>query len=179
MSERSATTFDVVRFYDPAIYDVNSTEDLAEHGATRDASKLKIEDGKRPVIFVCRALSREQRRHVKDYTDGSFRQNEIAFRYGIVEIKDIDEGEGTYRNYTVTRKSEKDPITTGVLDAIEKFGFGDDDVADIGSVIVARSFLAKGVPLRSQPPASSVRACVLMQLRRAAPKSDEKTQEGG
>jgi hypothetical protein len=178
----SATSFDVIRIYDPAIVNTNSNDLLAEYSATREDSlmrRLVHEEGLRPVVFHCRFLTKDQRRHVKDYPDGTFRQHELAFRYGIKEVRDLTLADGTHTNFPVSRKSEKDPITVGVMETLEeRFGLGDMDIAEVGSVIIGKSFLALGVPLALQPPASSVRACAVMQLRHAVRKTDEKTQTG-
>lgn len=174
MTQISAVTFDVVRPYDPAIVYTNSPRELGEFSTTRDLSALTLDAGVRPVVFRCRSLTREQRTHVRDQKD-DHRQLRLAFRYGILEISDILREDGTFACYVPDRRHVNDAITPEMEDAIERYGFGDIDIADVGSVIVARSFLARGVPLRSELPASSAHACTLMFRLRAEQKRDAPT----
>lgn len=167
MSELSAVRFDTIRPYDDAVVNVNSARDLAQYAVERDLSKLKIEEGRRPIVFRCRGLTRDQRDHVREQGSDA-RQRTLAFRYGILEIQNLDDASGAVGTWVPNRRSPKDAITPDVLDALEQLGIGDGDIEDIGAVIMARSFLHRGVPPRCVPPDSSLLACRVKLSLRAA-----------
>lgn len=172
------TVFTVMRPYDEALAD-NAFAELGEYAATLDASKLKIADGKRPISFRCRSLASSQREVVRDH-ESIARQRRLAFRYGLVEIRDIpreDGGAFGAINLDDSRRSPKDPLTPQAMDRLEQMGIGDADIDFIGAAIMARSFLAHGVPPRVLVPASCLRALDAMLSLRAAPLPEHSTQK--
>ena len=153
-----AFTFDVIRSFDPVLWESNEPEVVANYAVERDISKLRFSDTAKPIIFRCRVLTREQRRLVEDQSSDD-RKRHMAFRFGLVEVRDVPTDSGMTTSKTVDRQSAKDPLTPEALDMLEGLGLGDGDFTDIGAAIVARSFLAKGVQPRCVLPPFSVRAC--------------------
>lgn len=160
-----AFTFDVIRSFDPALWDSNEPEVVANYAVERDISKLKFGDTSKPIVFRCRVLTREQRRLVEDQSSDD-RKRHMAFRFGLVEVRDVPTDSGMTTSKVVDRQSVKDPLTPEALDMLEGLGLGDGDFADIGAAILARSFLAKGVQPRCALPPFSVRACAHEYSRR-------------
>jgi hypothetical protein len=167
MKPRSAVVFDVYRSFDPVLWEHNEPKTLGDYAIERDITALTLPEGAKPVRFHCRSLSREQRARVEEQASVNG-QRLMAFRYGLLSVHDIDREDGGYlAPFVPARSSEKDALAPQMLDALEDLGFGDADFFDIGAAIVARSFLARGVPPRCRLPDSSQHACVLMLSRRA------------
>ncbi len=151
----SADTFDVVRPYDMEVVAHADQTVLAEYSATRDMKLLKLPQEARPITFRCRYLSRAQRRKVRAMS-AQEDQLEMAFRYGLIDIRNID---GT-KTWSADRAKDDAPLSEKALDTLESMGLGETDFEDIGAAILGLSFLAKGVRPRCPVPRSSAHACV-------------------
>ena len=175
------TVFEVMRPYDPALIDNNETSALGTYAATLDASKIVIAEGMRPMVFRCRTLTMSQREQVRDQSQ-EHRQNRLAFRYGVIEIRGIPRPDGDVyetQNLDSTRRSPKDALVPPVMDRLETLGIGDHDLDFIGAAIIGRSFLAHGVPARVRVPDSCLHAFqVLLSLRAAQPREPSTPKEG-
>jgi hypothetical protein len=161
--------FEVMRPYDDALVEMNGADELAKYAVSGPfvsaPPNIKIEEGKRPIVFRCRALPASARESVRDVTVPT-RQYRLAFRYGITEIRDIPRPDGgVYEVQYIDRKSPKDAITPERLIKLQELGIGDIDIDFVGAVIMANSFLANGVPLRVQVPASCLHALEAMFRR--------------
>lgn len=155
----SASFFEVVRPYDRELTDVASAHGdpavgaTMEYASTRDLDALVSSCGgafaeAKPVRFRCRALSRSQRNRLREISTEGLQRIQ-AFRFGCVEILDIPDGSGGRKAWTPDREGEAGPIKEQALDKLESMGFGDIDFEDVGSAIIARSFLAQGTSPQS------------------------------
>lgn len=167
----SDETFEVVRMYDPEIQAHNSAAVLGEYSVHRDISKLEIPPACRPVIFKCRLLNRKSRRAYTDQTTPE-RKYETAFRFGVLEIRDLPGPGGHLRTWAPSRGKPFDPITDEALDST---GLSDTDIWEVGVAIAARSFLPLGTPLSCPQLDSSVRAWVAVQSLLAEQSQDTET----
>jgi hypothetical protein len=172
---KEAFSFDVYRSFDPDLWMCNEPAIMGTYSAERDPSVLTMPADTKPTKFRCRVLTRDQRRLVDDSSSANGKRM-LAFRYGLVEIVDVAQGDGTFKTFVPNRSSPKDPLAPNALDAIEELGFGDRDMWDVGAAIMARSFLARGVPQRCELPDSSLHACGLMLSRRAERLTGVQTQ---
>jgi hypothetical protein len=172
---KSATAFDVYRSYDPDLWECNEPAVMGTYAVNRDESVLTLPEHVKPTKFRCRVLTRDQRRIVDEAGTPNGKRMQ-AFRFGLVEILDVQVDAGTYKTFTPSRAAAKDALAPTVLDAIEELGFGDRDMWDIGAAIVARSFLARGVQPCCELPASSQLACAQMLSRIAERQQGSLTQ---
>lgn len=170
-----AETFDVVRYYDPEVErhaDIGKTMDYRHH---RDLEQLGLPEDAKPVVFRCKLLSRDQRRMV-DALQHDGQRYELAFRFGLVSVANLPRPDGTLETVAPPRSKAKEPLSDDALDAL---GLGDDDLKEIGSVIVAKSFLALGVPLWCPVLDSSERAWLAVAASRRVEQSrGSETTEG-
>lgn len=143
MNER---TFETYRFYDPEIVRWVDGEIAGQYATERDASILNLPPEAKPVVFKCRLLSRPQRNRINEVSAPKT-QLMMAFRYGLVEIRDIPRDDGTTFSWTPRRSKEAGQIDDKAIDELDDMGFGDTDLWEIGGVVVAQSFLAKGAPV--------------------------------
>lgn len=134
------TLFDVVRFYDPELVGRIPGGELGKYAVHRDISQLDLGDAK-PVIFKCRALTRDQRRQVREQSSDD-RRYELAFRFGVLAVKNLPGPSGP-RDLNMSRARPSDALDDAAIDAT---GLGDVDIAEVGSAVMARSFLALGAP---------------------------------
>lgn len=169
-----AEHFDVVRYYDPEVErhcDIGEVMDYRHH---RDLDKLGLPAEAKPIVFRCRLLSRDQRRMV-DALQNDAQRYELAFRFGVVSLSNLPR-EGGMETVAPPRNKAKEALSDDALDAL---GLGDTDLKEIGSVIVAKSFLALGVPLWCPALDSSEHAWLSVAVsRRAAQSTDSETTEG-
>jgi hypothetical protein len=155
---KEAFAFNVYRCFDDDLWSCNEPSVMADYAVHRDESRLTMPADVRPTKFRCRALSRDQRRLVDESSSPNSKRM-LAFRYGLVEIVDVRGSDDAYTTFVPNRASAKDGLTPDVLDAIESLGFGDVDFWDVGSAIMARSFLARGRRPNCEVPDSSRREC--------------------
>lgn len=160
-------TFDVVRPYDPEVIEHCEPVTIARYAIDRDIETLGLPPSARPVIFRCRVLTRDQRRRVRELSSDHL-QRELAFRYGVSEIRNLPRAGQMADHVLVNRKAPDAAIDDATLDGL---GVGDTDVEDIGAAILGRSFLALGLRPECAVPASSQRACETAFFRHAERKS--------
>lgn len=172
---KTATTFEVVRPYDVEVTDRVDATTLAEYSAYRDMDILDLPEEAQPIIFTCRALTRNERRKVRGFSMAED-TNELAFRYGLIDVRNIP-GKNGRMEHVVPERKGKQPHSDDTLDALARLDIGDDDINDIGSAIYGLSFLAHGVRPRSQVPVSSVRACHETVRYLAELKKERETDE--
>lgn len=149
-------TFDVVRPYDPEVIEAigqrpNAGKLLIQYAQERNLSLLELPETCKPVLYRCRQLTRTQRRRCKEWPATSYAQCELAFKYGLVEILNTEQG-----NLTPHRAGPGDPVTD---DELDRLGVGDDDIHDVGMAIYARSVVKKGLPPHSPVLDSSREGC--------------------
>lgn len=140
----TSDSFRVVRWFDPEVARHCDINDIVRYRETRDLEDLSLPPNAKPIVFTCRLLTRAQRRHVKSMQDGYLR-HEAAFAYGVTSIAGLPRGNGKVEDVTPHRHGRHEPIPDDELDRLE---LGDDDIEDIGLVILTKSTLGKGVPLR-------------------------------
>lgn len=158
-----AINFDVVLPYDPEVVKHANELDIARYAVRREIEVLALPSEAKPIVFRCRVLSRDQRRQVREL--GSVhRQRELAFRYGVVEIRNLPRHGGITESLLLSRKRSGDPLEDADLDALH---VGDHDIEDVGAAILARSFLAHGVPPECVVPDSSRHAVLAVLFRHA------------
>lgn len=167
-------TFEVVRWYDPSLVAHNSGDELGKYCAERDMSVLHIPPEAAPVVFVCRLLTRKQRRMVRSQP-GEANQYDMAFRFGVQEIKNCPTPTGP-RTVQPARARPDEPITDDTMDSL---GLGERAEQEIGSVIWSKSELDPDVPLSCPQLASSLLAYSVVAVRHAEQKRDSLTQQGG
>ena len=172
--KQTSGPFEVVRFYDPAIdwgddaADVNQA--VADYALHRDSTKLRYFDDAKPMIFVCRRLTRSQRDLVEDIGTAHPRARRLAFQFAVMSVRNY-ERDGDLITWEPRRRDEGSKFKDELLD-----DFGGDDVQEVGGVIVAQSFLGKGVPLRCPPLASSQDAFLAVRDQYAAQKKASETR---
>lgn len=169
----TATTFTVMRSYDPELIEHNTHEDMARYAVSRDESILKIPEHARPMRFHCRVLSRDQRRRVQDSRSLNERR-ELAFRYGVLEIENAIKGSQKI-NIAANRGKPDEALSD---DALDSMGVGDLDIAEIGEAIITRSFLAAGITPRYPLLLSSELAYETACFHLAAQKAEQLTPKG-
>lgn len=160
----SSDTFQVVRVYDPAI-DHDTPEDAWRKFLNeRDHSGLVYFDGKKPVVFHCRPLSIDERRQLRSCATEEDK-HEAAFARGVVRVERHVHPDGDARDfYRPTDTGAKArPIPDSMLAL-----FGEEDVQEIGAVVLARSFLARDRPASYRLLATSLHALAALRLHRAA-----------
>lgn len=149
-------SFEVVRPYDPEVIEHLSGDEegkaLARYELERDIDLLSLPPEARPIRFVCRHLTRRQRRRCKEFPNGSYAQCELAFRYGLIRVTDVPTDTGL-QAVTPHRADRLDALDDTELDGL---GIEDDDIHDVGAAIYGRSVLKKGLPPRCAVPASSL-----------------------
>ena len=145
-----SNTFEVVRPYDPEVVAHAGQEAVAEYFFHRDLERLGLPDIARPVIFRCEVLSLSQCRIVEDLGNDS-RKREMAFHYGIREIKNLPLGGGKFRDVPIP----KTPAGVAADETLTNLGIGRRDVYDVGEVVLSRSFLGLGEELSCRPLDSS------------------------
>jgi hypothetical protein len=165
-------TFDVIRWYDPEIVAHNTAKVLGKYSHERDISALKIPPEATPIIFTCRLLERGQRRLVRRQPCESD-QYDMAFRLGVVKVTNLPGRSGAH----VTMPARARPDEPLDDDTMDSLGLSEDDEQEIGSVIKAKSFLARGVPLSCPQLASSVHAYSVGAVRLAELKRASQTQQ--
>ena len=164
MTGDTSESFEIIRVYDPSI--TNDGSEIAEYATNRDTSVLKFSDEKKPLVFVCRPLTRSQRRRVREI-ENQFLAFEMAFRFALVSIRNHPSGDKYPR---AREENSSAPLTDRDLDAL---GIGDTDIEEVGSVVFAKSFLAQGLELRCQLPDSSQAAVLTMLVQRAAEQNQD------
>ena len=170
----SNLSFDVVCMYDDAI--VENVEDgamLAKFAVERDLSLLDLPADAKPTVFKCRSLSRDVRRKIRDLGDET--QNELAFRYGVVEVQNLRREDGTIESLTLPRHKPTDALSDEVLDSL---GIPDVDISEVGSVVRTRSFLGHARRLKYPVLASSQLALEAAVYHRAVRRKDSETKAG-
>lgn len=173
----TSDSFRVIRWYDPELEEHCELADVIEYRQELDPDVLKLPPEAKPVIFTCRLLRREQRRHLYSLA-GKELQWEGAFQYGVTSIENVPR-DGRMETLTPDRRGSKSaPMSDAELD---RLGFGDDDLHEVGRVILEKSRLGKGVPLRLEPLPSSQRAWLSVATaaasRRAEREPDSTTTE--
>lgn len=165
-----ATTFDLVRFYDPEIVAHNDAAACGRYSIERDMSVLRIPEDAKPIVFRCSALTRDQRRSASALSSEE-RRYDLAFRFGVQEIINLPDGKGGVRPapFTHNRSKAYAPLDDRWLDTA---GLGDRDVQEIGSAIWGLSFLALGVPPRCVQLDSSLVAYAAAERLCAERKTD-------
>lgn len=171
MAQREVRVFETYRFYDEEIASRVDPATAGQYAEERDASKLGLPAEARPVLFRCRVLSRTQRNRLSDVANETTKL-QMAFRFGLLEIRNIPTANGELTSWVPQRAKEDGQIDDAALDALEDLGFGDVDIWEIGSVVVAHSFLARGAPAYSPQLRSSQLAWVATRSKfPAAPKT--------
>lgn len=165
-------TFEVLRWYDPELIPHNTTQVLSKYGHSLDLETLTIPPEAKPIIFVCRLLTRQQRRMVRSQP-GDSNQFDMAFRFGVMQIKDLPTETGP-RTVTPARAQPYEPITD---DTMDQLGLSEDDEQEIGMVIRTKSFLGRGVPLSCPQLDSSLHAYSVVAVRHAEQKRASETQQ--
>lgn len=166
-----ATVFEVVRMYDPVVVEHNDGTACGVYARDRDMATLNIPQGAKPVIFRCRVLTRDQRRRVREMSSQGMRF-EAAFRFGLVEVRNIPRDGGRLEDVVVPRAKAYEMISDETLDALGAAG-GENAIAEIGGVVYARSFLDPGSPLCCPLLDSSAAAYGAEVSRHVAPKDGE------
>ena len=167
----AATTFEVVRPYDLEVVKHVEPSALAEYSVKRDLEALALPPEAKPIVFRCRVLSRDQRRLVREHGSEA-RQRELAFRFGLVEVRNLPRPDGSTESVAPPRAKAHDMLTDEALDALR---VGEDDISDVGGVVLARSFLGLGTPLRCPVLDSSQRACIAAISHHAEQKKASET----
>lgn len=157
----SADTFDVVRWYDPEVARYTDGATAGRYCVERDMAILNLPPEAQPIIFRCRLLDRAQRRVVKAQTTDD-RRYEVAFRFGVLSIRNLPSPSGVLRELSFSRRKDDEALDDK---AIDDTGLSDDDLSEIGSVIVARSFLPLGTPLSCPQLPSSLLAWAAVRSR--------------
>lgn len=176
-------TFETYRLFDPLIVEHVEPEEVIEYAAERDPKVLDLPPGVRPVLFRCRRLTRSQRSRITEAggepmgeDKWSARQRTMAFRFGLLEIRDIPGHSGPW---SPARAKDLAQFEERGLDDLEGLGLGDVDFWEIGTVILAQSFLAAGVAPRVPLLHTSEQAwAAARHAFNAAPKTDSSTSEG-
>lgn len=151
-------TFDVVRQYDSEIVKHCTPEKIGRYSVLRDTSILELPPEAKPMLFKCKALSRDQRRHIKEIESDSVRR-EMCFRYGVLSVHQIpSKTGGPASSWSPNREQPLAMLSDESLDALEALDIGDLDIEEVGAAIEARSFLAQGVRPSCQVLPSSQRA---------------------
>lgn len=174
--------FDVVRPYDPVVVEHNHDRpiQLAEYATFREMPLLALPPDAKPLVFRCKVLTRDQRRAVRELASRESK-NELAFRFALLSVRNaqvlLPDGKPTGHMTTITaaRARPNDALTEATLDELERHGIGDADIDDIGSAVVARSFLAQSVRPRCVVPAFSQDACLAALRQCAERKTDSPT----
>lgn len=165
-------TFKVCRWYDSAIIPHNTAKVLGKYSTERDIETLTIPPEAQPIIFVCRDLTRGQRRMVRGQP-GDDGQYDMAFRFGVVEIQNLPTPQGP-RTVRPARARPDEPLDDDAMDAL---GLSEDDEQEIGMVIKSRSFLGRGVPLSCPQLDSSLHAYCVVGVQYAEQKRASETQQ--
>lgn len=164
------TTFETVRMYDPEVVSRVSPEVAGKFAVERDVAVLKLPPEAKPVIFRCRTLTRSQRRIVQEQSSDE-RKYELAFRFGVLEIRNLPGPNGPH----TWAPSRQKPDAAIEDEAIDATGLGDTDLWEIGSVVYARSFLALGTPLRCPQLPSSLHAWTAVRFQSVEPSQGSET----
>jgi hypothetical protein len=176
----TASTFEVIRPYDPAVADT-PVEEIRHYIHDRDPARLRVREGMAPVRFVCRPLTRSQRRRVQGL-GSEYLARDLAFRLGVVALKDWPADDGTTTTILVQRAEGSDSLTDEELDRLLGPA-GDDDIQDVGSVILRRSTLGKGVPpvfpLLDTSLDSAIHVRAVLSVERARRQASESDEDSG
>lgn len=171
----TSDSFRVVRWYDPEVERHCDLQSILAYRTGRDLDELDLPEDAKPIVFHCRLLTRDQRRQIRSIAS-EYVQREGAFQYGVTSIENLPRN-GRLETVVPSRRGKRDPIDDPELD---RLGLGDDDIQEVGEVILAKSTLGKGVPLRCEVLDSSRRAWVsVASSLRAEQKTDSETSEAG
>lgn len=169
--KQSTAVFRVVRCWDPAIDGGEETGTMmVRYAETRDWDLLRFvdESAGKPTIYHCRPLTLAQRRHVTQALDQDERHRR-AFAHAVLRVEHwIDE------SGSVTTWSARDESKAMKDDQLERFA--EDDVQEIGHVVVRKSFLPRGLPLRLPVLDSSRAACLTVLSLFVEPRLAAQTQ---
>lgn len=142
---------ELYRSYDPVIRAHVPPRDAGRYARSRDPEIL-FESGlprdAKPILFVCKALSRSQREGL-EMIGADHTRWRAAFRVSLVEIRDLTGDDGKPLNppiFKPGRPGPDQPIDDQALEVLEELGFRDADVWEIGSAVEELSTVGKGVP---------------------------------
>jgi len=176
MQQSSVGTFEIVRAYDPACDwpEDDGLKACMEYVQWRDPKDLLLVDPSIavPSTWVCRRLTLAQRRQVTE-TAHEIERLRRCFAYGIVAVKNyVDENGNTVATLTPRRNKDAGAIDDKTLEQ-----FDEVDVLEVGSVIWAQSFLARGVKPRCQLLATSAAALDTVRYQSAVRRKNAETQQ--
>jgi len=146
---KSSTVFEIYRSYDPVIKQHVAPRDAGQYAVRRDASILYeagLPEDAKPILFVCRALTRPQREGLETIGAPKTRYR-MAFALSLVEIRNLVDESGRPCTPS-TWKPPREPgqaLDDDAFDALEELGFSDADVWDIGSAVEELSTVGKGM----------------------------------
>lgn len=135
--------FDVVSVLDPAIDRIATGDlELAEYARTRDLSKLKFVEGKRPTLFRIREIPKATLFAYVETTDVDALKQYRAFLCGVMTVKNIVQNDGTTIDFFEPPKASAE---SEMMDPRSLTRFAASEVAEIGAVIYSHSFLARRI----------------------------------
>jgi len=164
--------FKVVLASDPAID--TAASNLGQYVADRDVEALSFVDGEEPTIYWCRPLSRAEIREVRNKaTEGD--KYEAAFVRGLVKVERLMHPDGSRRDWLRPddRSGKSKPIPDSALETY----FSEAEIAEVGMVVMMRSFLARSSGGYYPLPGISQAALTASLYRRAVQTRDSSSSE--
>ena len=165
-------SFQVIRVYDPAIdFDAIPQDDWDRFISNRDVKLLGEHwlDGQRPVVFHCRPLTQSERRDVRGKADAD--KAERAFACSVQRVDNLPTRGG--QRLAWIRPADGGKPRPLADDALAMFA--EEDVQNVGMVIIASSFSAPDrqlyVPLRDTCRDALTAVAVEYRRRRVAQTS--------
>lgn len=146
-------TFDVVRFYDPAIDWRSTPVEPVDYARDRDLTKLVMRAGCEPILFRYQRLTRRQWLSWVSRASSDEERHVRAFSAGVCEVV-IDgrvwrPGDADRPDFVAMSEADLDQLESA-------YGIGYADLQEIGSVVLTRSQLPFGFAPRYPVLPSSV-----------------------
>lgn len=134
-----STHFRVILVSDNAID--NASSDMSKYVSERDEKSLSFVEGESPTVYVCRPLSLQERRDVRNKATEADRY-EAAFVRGLVRVERLMHPDGQRRDWV--RPDDKSGKQKPVPDSALELYFSELAIQEVGMVVLMRSFLASG-----------------------------------
>jgi hypothetical protein len=135
----SSQLFRVITVSDPAID--HAACDLSTYVSERDESVLRFVEGEAPTVYVCRPLTLQERRDVRNKATEADRY-EAAFVRGLVRVERLLHPDEQRRDWV--RPDDKSGKQKPIPDSALELYFSEASIQEVGMVILMKSFLAKG-----------------------------------
>ena len=162
----------VIRMYDPAVVgnsiaDLDANERWNEYVLTRDKNIIPelLIPGERPTVFHVLKATRTGVRFIRGGANQGDR-NERAFAICVSKVTEMRRND----RRVDFEHQDCDGATAMSEGALEKFD--ETDIQEIGAVALQLSFLARDLPVRCLPPATSWDAVRALTSLRVAPTSE-------